>query len=218
MLTGAVRGLLVSPWFAAGAGVVIAAGAFVYAPHARLEIKTPNQTLPCVVAGCPELQGAAPPVPAGTGGGKVPTSPPSSHAPSASVHRPVAVGVTVSYTRLWHYDGRFSMLIKVRSKRPIGAWSLSFAIPGASHLLVVGAKWQSSGPDGGTASGPGGGSLQSSSGADGGFVWGSEQPNGDGGQPGWDGNTVMFMVQGSGADVAPVGCVYSRASCQFIAG
>lgn len=207
MLTGAVRGLLVSPWFAAGAGVVIAAGAFVYAPHARLEMVTPNQTLPCVVAGCPEPQGAAPPVPAGTGGGKVPTSAPSSHAPSTSARRPVAVGVTVSYTRLWHYGGRFSMLIKVRSKHPIGAWSLSFAIPGASHLWVVGARWQSSWPDGGTASGPGGG-----------FVWGSEQPNGDGGQLGWDGNTVMFMVQGDGAGVAPVGCVYNRASCQFNAG
>lgn len=217
MMTRAVRGLLVSPWFAAGAGVVIAAGAFVYAPHARLEIMIPNKTLPCVVAGCPEPQGAAPPVPAGSGNGTVTASPAKSAAPSRPARRHAA-GVTVSYTRLWNYGGRFSMLIKVRSKHPIGAWSLTFAIPGASHLWVVGAAWQSSWPDGGTASGPGGGSMQSSSGADGGFVWGSEQPNGDRGQPGWDGNTVMFMVQGNGAGVAPVGCVYNRASCQFSAG
>src|SRR5215469_6079755 len=63
-LKRAGRRLLVSPWFAAGAGVVIATGVMIYTPHTKFAIDVHQ----CQVVTCTKLtpQGV-PPVPAVTG-------------------------------------------------------------------------------------------------------------------------------------------------------
>ncbi|MBO0833592.1 MAG: hypothetical protein J2P29_16650, partial [Actinobacteria bacterium] len=68
MLTGAMRGLLGSPWFAAGAGIVIATGAVVYSPHSRLHLRPAITVTHCKVAGCNATStSGSPPQVAGVG-------------------------------------------------------------------------------------------------------------------------------------------------------
>lgn len=214
-LTGAARGLLVSPWFAAGAGVVIAAGAFAYAPHAQLKV-IPNPRWGCSVAGCREPQAAAPAVPAGGGAGRLPQSP----SPAASpAQRRSGAGVTVSYQVLFDYSSRFGLEITLHSRRPIGDWRLGFAIPGSTGLSVDGALWQPSGPDRGTASGP---------------VPPGSQPSPGPNYPSSDvlvgshtfsylvehakdsPDTVYFFVLGAGSRPVPDNCTYDGRSCHFL--
>lgn len=53
MLRGATRGLAATPWFAAGTGFVLAAGLWMYSPHARLQFPqaAPN-AVPCARQSC----------------------------------------------------------------------------------------------------------------------------------------------------------------------
>ena len=53
LMAGAVRGLVATPWFAAATGFVVAAGLWIYSPHA--ELKFPSSavgTVPCTAQGC----------------------------------------------------------------------------------------------------------------------------------------------------------------------
>jgi hypothetical protein len=209
LLTGAVRGLLVSPWFAAGAGFVVAAGAFIYAPHASLDFGTAIGVTQCKVAGCHRTTSpGAPGIPAGHGDGLV-TAAPVTSPPSA------AAGLTFSYAVNWHVHGTFQMVLTVTSKHAIGSWRLAFVIPGATKVAVVDAKWQSSGPDGGTASGAAGngGDADAGTSADG---WGSGSAGAataDDGAPAAD--SVSLVVDGHGTPAAPASCVYDGAACHF---
>jgi hypothetical protein len=151
LLSGAARGLLVSPWFATGAGFVIAAGAFMYAPHAELNFG--NEVIgraPCRVAGCTIPQQA--PVMAGGANGLVTPSPSASstgrHAAHAGSDSP-----TFAYSVKATGSDAFQMTLTVTSEHAVGPWKLAFVIPGAGNLSVVGASWQASGTDGGSASG-----------------------------------------------------------------
>jgi hypothetical protein len=217
LLTGAVRGLMVSPWFAAGAGFVIAAGAFIYAPHAELSFGNGLVTqTPCSVAGCTVPQQA--PVIAGGQDGLVTPSP----SPSSSGHTSQRAAAAESdsapdltYTVQQDGSGMFQMTITMTSDHPIGPWRLGFEIPGASDLSVPDASWQPSGSDGGTASGPSAGSTpnagQPSAGTSGdGADAGSD--SGGGGQS----YRVSFVVDGKGdPTVAPDHCSFDGSACDF---
>jgi hypothetical protein len=159
VLTGAVRGLMVSPWFAAGAGFVIAAGAFMYAPHASLSIGPgTTRTTPCFVSGCPVPQQE----PTMAGGGASPlvtaTASPSSssrsgrHAGDDADH-----AVDVTYTVQPESSGTFQMTLTVTSDQEIGPWQLSMVIPGVTGVEVYDGTQQGSGTDGATGGGPAGG-------------------------------------------------------------
>jgi hypothetical protein len=133
LLTGAVRGLVVSPWFAAGAGFVVAAGAFMYAPHAQLSFgNSLVHRSRCATARCQhELateQGAQ-----GILGTGVEQVPPSA-TPSATA---ATTGMTFGYAVTSHNRAGFQMLLTVTGKKAIGSWSLSFLIPGATDVTVL---------------------------------------------------------------------------------
>jgi len=197
MLKRAGRRLLVSPWFAAGAGVVIATGGIVYVPHANLDFGGAIQVTHCKQAMCNLVteQGGAPGLPADTGGGPLTASP-----------NPLA-GFTFSYLLLGDttWDG-FSMLITIHAPRSIGQWKLSFVIRGATDVVVVnGARWQQSGTDGGTASNYYGGTESSAYASISGHQSGSSRTS----------DTVELQVRGKGVPSPPTSCFYNGTACSF---
>ncbi len=209
LLAGAARGLLVSPWFATGAGFVIAAGAFIYAPHAELNFG--NEAIgrsSCPVAGC-TVPADAPPMVAGKGGGPVTASPSPSASSRTGGGRDSSASPTFGYTVKSVGSDTFQMTFTVTSQHATGPWQLAFVIPGAADLSVVGASWQASGTDGGTASGPGGGSGAHGTPTSGGADAGSSA---DGGLS----DVVSFVVDGTGAlTAAPGHLVFSDAQGTF---
>lgn len=200
MLKQAGNRLVVSPWFAAGAGFVIATGAIIYMPHARLDPAI-NITH-CGGASCEQTQltpqGGAKPKPAGAG---VPLP----------IMPSLPAGMTFSYQVLGVSTGYgFSMLITIHSPRSFGPWQLSFIIPGARDLYVVyGARWKSSGTDGGTASSYLAGTESA------GFAMISAHEDGGEGGSTRNGYTVQFQIRGLGTPSRPGQCTYNMASCTF---
>ncbi|MBO0823552.1 MAG: hypothetical protein J2P27_06795 [Actinobacteria bacterium] len=197
-----MRGLLGSPWFAAGAGIVIAAGAVVYSPHSRLHLKPAITVTHCKVAGCNNAtskSGSSPQV-AGVGTEPVIAGPGQSAA---------TAGLTFSYDVVWRSATGFGMVITVHGQHDLGSWRLAFVIPGASNLEVQGAHWRPAGPDGGTASGSTSAGQPALTSPDP-FVERSRMS-------GADPDTAQFFVDGSGTARPPTGCVYNGASCHLVA-
>jgi hypothetical protein len=207
LMKGAVHGLLVSPWFAAGTGFVIAAGAFMYAPHARLEITPAIGLRPCTAVGCSSTTqlGGAPPVPAGKGDGQVSPSPtPSPHA----AH--VAATTEPSFTyRVTQGRGTFKMDLIVTSKHEIGNWTLSFDLSGATNASVE-ITTQAPGADGSAPGGTAGYGSDSDVGEPtpiSGGVWADA---------GIDSAEALYLViNGDGTPTAPQHCEYNGSSCTF---
>jgi len=192
------RRLLVSPWFAVGAGVVIATGAILYTPHANLNFNRAIQVHQCTQAECGQAvpEGGASLMPPGLGGGE-PIPSPSPPAPLA--------GMTFSYQVVQSSQDQFIMQITIHSTHSLGSWKLSFVIPGATAVYVPDARWQQSGSDdGGTVSNYYGGTDSA------GYApISGHQPAGNGG----NGDTVEFAVHGTGKASAPVHCLYNGNAC-----
>jgi hypothetical protein len=199
MLARASRRLLVSPWFAAGAGVVIATGAIVLVPHNKLAVGISHCSEPGG-ASCTKLVPQEAPLQAGPG--KPVTTPPSKSSAPASM--------TVWYQPLTgSTQYGFSMWIKFRAPRS-PQWRLSFVIPGARNVYVYGApRWQPSGTDGVTVSSYTAGTESAGSAG----IAGHQ--DGTSGGSSATGGTVEFQVRGMGTPGAPVGCSFSLGSCQF---
>lgn len=201
MLKQAGNRLLVSPWFAAGAGFVIATGAVIYMPHARLDPAI--HVTPCKQASCKQQQltpqTGAKPLPAGAGA-PIP-------APSKSS---VLAGMTFRYQveerSAWY---GFSMLITIHAQHSLSAWNLSFVIPGAKSVYVsYGALWKPSGANGGTASSYAG--TESA-----GYAQISAHESGADAEASRTGYTVQFQVRGTGTPGAPTDCYYEGVRCSF---
>jgi hypothetical protein len=163
LLTGAVRGLMVSPWFATGAGFVIAAGAFMYAPHASVNFDSvPGRTV-CPTQGCPVPQKE--PQITGTQGGLVTASPaPGSASPRGRHARDKDTDApSFTYTVQADGSGTYQMVLTETSEQPIGSWDLSVVIPGATSVAVYDGV-QQPGAGGATA---GGGDPQAGADGDG---------------------------------------------------
>jgi hypothetical protein len=134
-----VRRLMVTPWFAVATGFVVAAGLWIYSPHAELNI--PNGAIgrtPCKFQGCgitsPNNHAAA-------GGSLLPMT--------GSVDKfhpnPTAPRLKLGYRVIRQSQGRFSLLITVSGTSVPHSWQLAFALPGDSITFVQGASWQPSG-------------------------------------------------------------------------
>jgi hypothetical protein len=210
---------MVSPWFAAGAGFVIAAGAFIYAPHASLsfgnEVLSPNHT-PCAVAAC-AIPNQAPTMAGGANGLITPSPTPSSasHAPRHAASGQSGSTLDFSYAVAQHGSGMFEMTFSMSSSEPIGNWKLTFDIPGATDLSVSGASWQPSGTDGGTASGPAVGSTPAASQSSAAVAVDSTHAGTEAGG-GSQSALVSFVVYGKGEPtVAPHHCSFNGNSCVF---
>jgi hypothetical protein len=157
LLTGAARGLIVSPWFAAGAGFVIAAGAFMYAPHASVNFDTaPGRTL-CPTPGCPVPQ-KEPQIAGGTSGLVTASPLPTSSSPRGrhAAHHKSDSAPSFTYTVQADGTGMYQMILTETSEHAIGGWRLSVVIPGAEKVSVYDGMLQGSGTDGAIAGGAAG--------------------------------------------------------------
>ncbi|HEY6480969.1 MAG TPA: hypothetical protein VIZ00_13125 [Streptosporangiaceae bacterium] len=180
-----MRGLLVTPWFAAGAGFVIAAALSLNAPRTFLTYR-PNDrpnTAKCATCVAPE---------------SVPTSKPGvqirSVNPAVIGGLGAAAGPVVPIHLGPEQNGVSSVTITLPAGQARTGWRLRFELPGRSVMAVLGAQWwPDATDDGGMAVRP----------AAGGYV----SPTDPAG--------VSFKVSVSGAPVAPVGCVLNGKPCRF---
>jgi uncharacterized RDD family membrane protein YckC len=189
------RSLLATPWFAAGAGIVIAAVLAVDSPTAL----TYGPTFPverCPVQGCGGAPGQQP--------GQSATATPGialgvpglqmKGGTTTRGHRPGRRLLGYRIVRQW--SSGFLALITIPGVARTDRWSLRFAFAAAHVDRVWGARWRPSGNgDGGTAEGP--------SDRDG-HSW-SNRGLGAG----------QVLVSATGTPQAPSGCALDGASCRF---
>jgi hypothetical protein len=140
-----MRGLLVTPWFAAGAGVVIAAALSLNSPRTFLTYR-PNTSK------CAEC------TPAGAGTGtKIKTVHPAQvdgSAGHAATPPPARVGVQVGAGA----PGFFTLTFTVPASQAGNGWKLGFDVPSGTITYVQGAQWRpNAAGDGGVAVAPGAG-------------------------------------------------------------
>jgi hypothetical protein len=211
VVAGAVRGLVVTPWFAAATGFVVAAGLWVYSPHAELSFPSAVGMVPCQARGCG--------ITAGQGGALATTkghhiggsgkSAGNAAVQAEGAGRARAARLKFSYVVLWQAGGKFGVRISVTGRHVPPAWKLTFAMPGDQINDVIGADWQSASAGGGTASWP----------ADASGHWQGQAGNVDPSDQGTAANarrhTVSFLVFGQGTPVAPTGCSFNGKSCSF---
>jgi len=198
MLAQAGHRLVVSPWFAAGAGVVIATGVMIYTPHAKLNFGNAIQVTPCTQTSCTQTAPAqAPGLPAGGGVTASPASLPK--------------GMTFWYQPVDESTrSGFGMWIAIRYPHSISQWQLSFAIKGATGVYVIyWPRWTTLGPDGVTVS-----SLVART-ESAGYAEISAHDAGNDGGSSLSGYVVLFQVRGTGAPRAPTSCTYNGAPCRF---
>jgi hypothetical protein len=151
------RSLMVTPWFAAGAGIVIAAALAVDSPAALTYVPT-DPGVHCPVTGCtgavpghgPDVAAATPGQPLSVGSGPRVGAAPAPARPGGA--RP---GYQIGYQILRRWSSGFLASITVPENLRPGPWSLQLAFPSAHVDQVWGARWQPSGSgDSGTATGP----------------------------------------------------------------
>jgi hypothetical protein len=140
------RGLLVTPWFAAGAGFVIAAALSLNSPRTFLTYR-PSTAAPSTCADCqPES------VPTARPGVQIRSAHPARVGPAAAVPAAgLAVPVHVGSER----NGVFSVTFMLPARLAGRPWTLRFELPGRSVTEVVGARWHpDASQDGGLAAAP----------------------------------------------------------------
>jgi hypothetical protein len=193
------RSLLLTPWFAAGAGIVIAAAVAVGSP-AALTYSPSSPVLRCSESGCvspepdhPNVATASPGVALEVGGGHGHGAS-ARPAPSRASKGGGQARYRVSYRVITHRRRRFVALITMPGGLARGSWSLAFAFASARVEQVWGAQWQPS------ASGEGGTAL------------GSPQWAGD--PLGWP-TPGQLVIMGRGAPTAPTSCRLNGVSCSF---
>jgi hypothetical protein len=209
LMTHAARGLPVTPWFAAATGFVVAAGLWIYSPHADLQFP-PSAVgrVPCAARGCGVTTGQGHGALATTKGQKI--APPKATRMSVAQSNldggTAAAHLKFGYRVLWQSQGKFGVLFTLSGKHVPRAWKLTFALPGDEIIEVTGAAWHPSGSYGGTASWPAAGSPWQPAGPEAGS---GDQTNVSL-QPG-----ISFLVVGAGTPVVPTSCSFNRASCTF---
>jgi cellulose binding protein with CBM2 domain len=151
------RSLMVTPWFAAGAGIVIAAALAVDSPAALTYVPT-DPGVRCPVSGCtggvpghgPAVAAATPGVPLPAGSGPRIGADPAGPASQGGAGPAYQAGYQV--VRRW--SSGFLASITMPANMRLGPWSLQLAFPSAHVDRVWGARWQPSGNgDAGTATG-----------------------------------------------------------------
>jgi hypothetical protein len=211
-----MRGLLVTPWFAAGAGFVIAAALALNSPHTVLTYR-PN-SVPCSTCIPHGALASAKP------GVKFKVAKPVKHAQASlriprAVHHPAAVaGPEVGFKVVGQQDGAFSAIISLPADQAGRHWKLRFEIPGRRIFQVLGAKWQPT-PSGygGEASAltvrPGFSGHSDPSRPPGEDH--SEPPQTPGAPQQWVPQQLRFLITAQGAPATPVACVLNGVTCHF---
>ncbi|HEX2323152.1 MAG TPA: hypothetical protein VHJ18_29605 [Streptosporangiaceae bacterium] len=176
-----MRGALMTPWFAVSVGIVIATSLTLARPHPALTFP-PSKTGRCAAAACstPSSPPAAP-SPAIKQGSKLP-------APRSDANVRLN-GLKVEYQLMPGLHHGFIAVIVVESRRRLGDWELSFALPGASINHVMWAKWRHRG-------------------ADGVVVTGSPLPWGESSD-----NQARIVIFGTGWPQRPTNCEFDGVNC-----
>ena len=196
---GLARSLLATPWFAAGAGIVIAAVLAVDSPTAL----TYGPTFPgprCPVHRCGSATGHLR-GPSATATPGIALKAPGMEMKGGGAGRAIrpgraARGTVVGYRIVSRWSAGFFAVITVARVTKPGAWSLRFAFRAARVDHVWGARWQPYGDgSGGTADGPLRASRHS--------PW----------TRGLDADQVM--VSATGTPGTPSGCVLDGIRCRF---
>jgi hypothetical protein len=191
------RALMVTPWFAASAGIVIAAALAVESPAALTYVPSPG--VRCPASGCGGSATSQPNVTAASPGVKLKAGPAPETAATASPGRRHAAGAVyqLRYRVVRHWQGGFVAVITLPDDMNPGPWSLQLAFPSARVDRVWGARWQPwRDGDAGTATGS----------------W--TPPRGHGrDSPGQDGRELVILA--AGAPAPPSSCSLDGASCGF---
>ncbi len=211
---------MVTPTFAAGLGVVVAAGlAVTMTTRTVLHFSGPDQQKVCTARNCangPDLPGAGALASAKPGIRLVP----STLGPSATGQdsgRYAAGQVVISYrtTQSWSSGFAGQIMISGMPASSLGTWRLAFDYPGTRIVAVQGARWEPTGQDSGVAeasgdgqSGQGGGPQNGSDGGDG------DHPGGSAGHDGRS-NAVVITIDASGPPSGPSNCRFDNAPCTF---
>jgi len=185
------RSLLATPWFAAGAGIVIAAVLAVESPAAL----TYGPTFPverCPVQGC----GGTPGQPATASPG-IALGVPGLQMKGGTTTRGGRPGrVLLGYQIVRQWSSGFLAMITIPGAGRTDRWSLWFSYASAHVDRVWGARWRPSGNgDSGTADGP------------------SDRP----GHYRWDRHLGVgqMLVSATGSPQDPSGCTFDGARCRF---
>ncbi len=191
--------LMVTPQFAAGAGIVIAAMLAVDAPHAALTYGPNPLVRKCAAAACstpspaPGLATAQPSIkfqaPRPRVGASAAAATTPAAVPPARPSRPQAV---IEYRTIRTFGTGFIAMITIRSDGKPGAWSLMLTFADAEVQHVLGADWQ---PD---------------SSGDGGVATAQPWP-----WPGPKPGTSRVVIFASGRSSTPTSCSFDGGSCRF---
>ncbi len=188
-----------TPWFAAGAGIVIAAAVAVGSP-AALTYSPSSPVLRCSESGClspapdhPDVATASPGEALEVGGSHS-RGPAGRSAPPRTAKAGGRARYRVGYRVVRRRRHRFVALVTMPSGLAPGSWSLAFAFPSARVEQVWGAQWQpSASGEGGIALGPG--------------QWAGDPL----GRP----TPGQLVIMGRGAPTAPTSCRLNGVRCSF---
>jgi hypothetical protein len=226
---GIARGVLVTPWFAAATGFVIAASLWIYAPRPQFAFPITISTPRCTPDGCnsnidPQAVGSLP-INSGQTAHPHNSAEPAGTGTPAQTHTATS-GLSFGYVVRPLGADHFALTVSVTGKRPLNNWHLDFVLPGDHIQYVFGAAWKREGSHGVVAS-----SVTGDQGQHGGGLWGAGggygnhgdqkagqanqggSADGHGGPP--DPYNVSFTVIASGTPTAPTNCHFDGASCAF---
>jgi Cellulose binding domain len=224
----ALRRLMVTPTFAAGLGVVVAAGlAVTMTTRTVLHFSGPVQQKVCNARGC--VNGPGRPSGAGTLASAKPgirllpstgrqsgSAQPGSSSPmeQGSGQYPggrVAIGYQTTGKWSRGFDGR--IVISGLPASLLGSWHLAFDYPGTSIVEVQGAQWQPTGQNSGVAQ-----AETPANGSDsGGYQNEPDGGRGDHQESGRDNerSTVVITIEAAGPASGPANCHFDNAPCTF---
>jgi hypothetical protein len=215
----AIRRLMVTPTFAAGLGVLVAAGLAANMQRTVLHFSSPVPGDQCSAGVCATEEPNTGTLASARPGVHISPTSPATGSSSSGQHaaarrgggpaRPSGPGarVTVTYQVTHEWPGGFIDQISITGLDTRRSnWTLAFGYPGARVTNVQGAQWQATSPDAGVAEGY----AEPDAGGPGG-------PGGDGGgQHGSRSSSwVEFTVVLDGPPMAPVGCDFNGAACTF---
>jgi hypothetical protein len=194
--------MLMTPWLAAGVGVVLAAALALHGPHAELTYTPANPSGPCAPGGCGATepgQGSGGTAMSGPGSSEaspgtrlkhgqkaVPTASPAPHRSGpAPVQRPLVIRYRTVRSRL----GGFTGLITMTGQAVRSGWHLTFRYPGARVESVAGLPWT----------------------VDGAAVTVAGPPT----SPGHGAARVRIRFRASGTPSRPTGCTINGTACSI---
>ncbi len=236
---------MVTPTFAAGLGVVVAAGLAVsMTARTVLQFSGPSQGKPCAVRGCtngPDLPGGAGtlasakpgikflPATVGPDGSAQPSPSFTGGQSSPGSHQPAAGQVVIDYQTTQRFSWGFNGQIRISGlpASSLATWRLEFDYPGTSIVGVQGARWQPTGQDSGVAEAAPAGSQSNSSPSDAAPSGSSspDTPSPSSGNPGGSSQdqagqddpqrAVVITITASGPPSSPAHCRLNNTPCSF---